>query len=186
MIVRVGTPRKGNNRRIDTGAGQIGCCISFVRRITAVSSLPAADIKWRNRRFFRNPDHVYTTEPDTETVAVRKIENVRNGDLRRVLRTFPTNEPLYVQCAHWIRAFAGKQFFPDANHRTAMLTLDYVLGENGIETPDWPGDHVVESVVHSKFLISNKTYVTFDNLWEKDDLYLVWRRHFVQYWESVD
>ncbi|GAB7017973.1 hypothetical protein JCM18750_08340 [Halostagnicola bangensis] len=67
-----------------------------------------------------------------------------------------------------------------------MLTLDYVLGENEIETPNWPGEHVVESVRQSKFLIADKTYVTFDTLWEKDELYLVWRRHFVQYWVSID
>ena len=157
-----------------------------MKRITDLSSLPAEEIKWRNRRFYTDQGHVYTTDPDPEHVAKRKIKNVRNQDLRRVLRTFPTDEPLYVQCALWLRAFAGKQFFPDANHRTAMLTLDYLLDENGIETPNWPGDHVTDSVYQSKLLIKNKTQVTFDNLWERDELYLVWRRHFVQYWKSVE
>lgn len=149
-------------------------------RITDCSPLSPEDIKNRNRKFYRNPDHTYLIEARPAAVVKRRISNVRNGDLRRVLRNFPIDEPLYAQCAHWMHALVGKQFFPDANHRTAMLTLEYLLDENGISSLALPGPNVVDAIRQSKFTVKNLVNVRLDTLWRKDELYLVWRRHFAR------
>lgn len=151
-----------------------------MQSITDLSMLPAEDIKWRNRNFFQNSDHIYTTGAQPEQVTLRQIENVRNGDLRQVLLGFPREKPLYAQCAHWMHAFAGKQFFPDANHRTAMLTLSYVLDENNVRTPIWPGPDIQETVLQSKKHIRDQVIVELDTLWEQDALYSTWYNHFEQ------
>jgi hypothetical protein len=99
----------------------IGC--DGWQRITDLSMMSAERIKDSNRVFFRDPEHEYTSHLPKNAIK-RKISSVRNGTLRRIVREFETEtaeEPLYVQCALWVHAFAGKQFFEDANHRTAKL-----------------------------------------------------------------
>lgn len=146
-------------------------------RITEVESvLSAWGIKERNLRFFSNPDHTYEirTLPD---IARRRIKNTRNHNLREVMRRLP-DSPLHRQCAYWVRAMVGKHFFPDANHRTAMLTLRYILQENGISPPLWPGNRSQQTVLNSKRARRDLVDATLDTIPDQDELYAVWCQHF--------
>lgn len=149
-------------------------------RITDASVIEPEDIKGRNHRFFKNPDHPYDVPADFETFTQNKIGVVRNGDLNRVIRGLPKDVPVHQQCALWVRALVGKHFFPDANHRTAMLTLWFLLDENGIDPPNWPGEQIANTVYNSKVVRRDIEIVTLDNLWERDELHAVWCQHFVR------
>ncbi len=152
-----------------------------VDRITDFSELDPEDIKWRNREYFKNPDHRYDYgDLLTYNQVKHKISVVRNGDLNRVMDEFPKREPVTQQCAHWVRAIIGLHFFPDANHRTAMATLNILLSLNGIEKFDWDDVRYQKAIFKSKLLRRHIIEVRFDNLWSKDELYLLWHRYFVE------
>jgi len=103
-------------------------------RITDLSSIEPENFKFRNTQFLRADGHHYDNPHDESFLEQRKeIWRVRNGDLERVLEEFPTDRPLPEQCALWIHALVGKHFFPDANHRTAIVTLRKLLRDNGME-----------------------------------------------------
>lgn len=144
-------------------------------RITDFSEIDPEDIKWRNRRYFENRDHHY--EPVTPHTQ-RKIANVRNGDLNRVMEEFPYDDPLTEQCAHWVRAIIGLHFFPDANHRTAMAILNALLQLNGLDRIEWEGKRYQTAIFKSKLIRRLVIDVRFDNLWCKDELYTLWHRYF--------
>lgn len=107
----------------------------------------------------------------------QRIGNVPETDLHRIMREFPTREPLPQQCAHWIRAIAGLHFFPDANHRTAMNTLS-VLYRTLTDEQLPIGDNIERVVLESKIARVLLTNVRFDTLWKRDALYHVWHRYF--------
>lgn len=147
------------------------------RRITDLSMMSAERIKNTNRVFFTDIEHEYTSHLPENDIK-RKISSVRNGDLRRVMREFEmeaVDEPLYVQCALWVHAFTGKQFFEDANHRTANLSIKFAAIQNGIDFPSFPEEVVEPYTQRSKDLIRQRIRVRMDTLWRRDDLYIVWR-----------
>ncbi|WP_141551644.1 hypothetical protein [Natrinema sp. CBA1119] len=151
-----------------------------VDRITDFTELDPEDIKWRNREYFNNPDHRYDHGDVLSYHQVKhRISVVRNGDLDRVMGEFPKREPLTQQCAHWVRAIIGLHFFPDANHRTAMATLNTLLPLNGIEKFSWSDDQYKKTIFKSKLIRKYIIDVRFDNLWSKDELYFLWHRYFV-------
>lgn len=151
-----------------------------IPRITDFSELDPEDIKWRNRRYFDNPDHQYDCGQFRSRREVnRKISVVRNGDINRVMAEFPTKEMLPQQCAHWVRAIVGLHFFHDANHRTAMATLNTLLSLNGIEKINWNDEQYEVVIFKSKLIRKYIIDVRFDNLWSRDELYLLWHRYFV-------
>jgi len=103
---------------------------------------------------------------------------VRNGDLERVLEEFPTDRPLPEQCALWIHALVGKHFFPDANHRTAIVTLRKLLRDNGIEPGEWSTERVKQVRAESHDVRREIPPIHLDRLYEKDELYRVWLQFF--------
>lgn len=147
-------------------------------QIVDFSEIDPEDIKWRNLQYYRNPDHRYDLIQHAH-MPTRRINRVRNGDLRRLMREFPKEEPLPQQCAHWVRAIVGLHFFPDANHRTAMATLNTILSLNGIERISWRDKRYRNAIFKSKLIRRFILDLRFDNLWCKDELYHLWHRYFL-------
>jgi len=146
-------------------------------RITNLDVLDAETIITFN--FDRYEDDTYGLVQDSHVATKQRIGNVSESDLDRVIREFPTNEPLIQQCAHWVRALSGLHFFPDANHRTAIGSLRALLSLNDIETPEeWPGQELDRTIIKAKFVRNFVVDVRFDTLWRKDELYQLWHRHF--------
>lgn len=50
---------------------------------------------------------------------------------RRILESLDSTDSIYEQAAFLLRAFSGLQLFPDANHRTGLVFVGYVLDSNG-------------------------------------------------------
>lgn len=124
-------------------------------------------------------DRVYETGVAAGRHRLRnRIWNVRNGDLRRITREFPTDEPLREQCALWMHALVGKHFFPDANHRTAMALLRRLLAENGVVYSAWAIDRIREARDDSHRVRREIDSVRLDSLYRRDELYDVWLSFF--------
>lgn len=149
-----------------------------VERITDLSELDAETIKQFNMELYESPNQQYGLVDDSPAKTVRRIENVKESRLDRLLEEFPTNEHLCEQCAHWARAISGKHFFPDANHRTAMASLSALLDLNEIPISNWPGRDIERTVLKAKFARIFLVDVRFDTLWKRDELFQVWHRHF--------
>lgn len=148
-------------------------------RITDLSAVGPEDVKYRNTQFLTADEHPYETGlGHTETELRRQIWNVRNGDIRTVLRTFPTDEPLREQCALWMHAFVGKHFFPDANHRTAVALLRTLLSENKIAYEEWSVEHLKNTRKLSHDVRRDIEPVELDTLYRRDELYRLWRQFF--------
>jgi len=148
-------------------------------RITDLSSIEPENFKFRNTEFLRTDSHHYDNPHSKSFTEQRKeIWRVRNGDLERVLNEFPTDRPLPEQCALWVHALVGKHFFPDANHRTAIVTLRELLRDNGIEPGEWPTERVKEVRDESHDVRREIPPVHLDELYEEDELYGVWLRFF--------
>lgn len=148
------------------------------RRITDFSGIDAETIKQFNFERYQDPEDKYGLVQESREKTVQRIWNVADCDLNRVMREFPRNEPVVQQCAHWVRAMTGKHFFPDANHRTAMGSLRAILELNQITPPRWPGRELDRMILKAKFIRNFVVDVRFDNLWQKDELYHLWHRHF--------
>ncbi len=148
-------------------------------RITDVSGIDAETIIAFNFERYEDESHQYGLVRESRQVTERRIGNVSESDLNRVLRELPRHEPLVQQCAHWVRAISGLHFFPDANHRTAIGSLRALLYLNEIPLPsEWPGRGIDRTVLKAKFVRNFVVSVQFDTLWKKDELYHVWHRHF--------
>jgi prophage maintenance system killer protein len=147
-------------------------------RITDLSSLDPENFKFRNTDFLTGDTHYDMLPHQSREELRRQIWNVRNGDLRRVLDEFPTDEPLADQCALWMHAVVGKHFFPDANHRTAMALLRRLLRENNINAGDWPIERIEQAREESHEVRQEIPSVRLDTLYERDELYEVWKRFF--------
>ncbi len=149
-----------------------------IDRIIDLSTISAANFKYRNMKFLHGSTP-YELQSHKRLVDARtEIWRVRNGDLRSVLRRFPRDEPLINQCALWMRAWTGKHFFPDANHRTAIATLRELLVSSGFEITQWPVHRTVSAIRESK-AIRVQTRYELDTLYSKDMHYYVWWFHFV-------
>lgn len=128
--------------------------------------------------FFSNPDNDYGFVDGDRNKTRQRIQNVKDYRINRVIREFPRHETAPKQCAHWVRAIVGLHFFPDANHRTAMSTLSFLLDINNIEYDEWPGSDIERAVLRSKLIRILLVDVRFDNLWEEDELFVHWHRYF--------
>ncbi|MDQ2053230.1 hypothetical protein [Halobellus sp. H-GB7] len=149
------------------------------RRITDLSTPTPEAIKYRNTQFLRDPEHPYETGLDDDPERLRrKIWNVRNGDLRRLFRQFPVQEPLPRQCAHWVHAVVGKHFFPDANHRTAIATLRRLMRHNDIYPPAWPVDRLRTARKESHTIRGEVDPIRLDTLYRRDRLHDRWYEFF--------
>ena len=152
-------------------------------QITDLSYLGAENIKFRNTKFLTSDDDYYGIfEHESKIEVQRRIWRVRNGDLRKMMRRFPLDEPVRDQCALWVRGVAGRQFFPDANHRTAISLLRDVLYQNGIPQPSWSSTHSALAREQSKKIILNKIHknesIRLDTLYERDNLFQLWCQFF--------
>ena len=152
-------------------------------QIADLSYLGAENIKFRNTKFLTNDNDYYgILDHESWIETRRRIWRVRNGDLRKMMRRFPVDEPVHDQCALWVRGVAGRQFFPDANHRTAISLLRDVLLANGMPQPPWSSTHSALAREHSKKIILRKIQrnesIRLDTLYERDDLFRLWRQFF--------
>ena len=155
-------------------------------RIDGFGEIDGRLLRAVNRRFLARGEYGLVRGDRGETR--RRIDGVTRYRIDRVLREFPYRERRCRQCAHWMRAFAGLHFFPDANHRTALATLYAVLDQNGIAPPtdEWPFEWIGHAVSRCKLLRSLHSQVTFASLWERDELYYHWLRYFVHGFLDVD
>lgn len=147
-------------------------------RITDLSALEPENFKARNQAFLDGDTHYDVLSHQTRHELRNRIWRVRNGDLRRVLDDFPTDEPLVDQCALWMHAVVGKHFFPDANHRTAVVLLRRLLRENGIDPGEWPIERIKRARKNSQRVRREIPPVRLDTLYERDALFSVWREYF--------
>lgn len=155
-------------------------------QITDLSDLSPENIKYRNTQFLADSEHPYELGRGLSSRELRrKAWNTRNGDLRRVMREFPRDEPLREQCAHWMHAMVGKHFFPDANHRTAAATLRRLLMENQIEWKEWTPERLRKARETSHEVRLEIEDVRMDTLYQKDLLYEIWYAFFREELEVV-
>lgn len=147
--------------------------------LTDFSNLDGETIKQINFDIIEDSSEEYGWIQGSPDVTRRRINNVPDTDLHRLMREFPTHDPLPQQCAHWLRAIAGLHFFPDANHRTAMSSLS-VLYETNTGSPLPVGENIERVVLESKLARYLLSDIKFDTLWVRDPLYDVWHRYFRQ------
>lgn len=145
-------------------------------KITDLSSITPETLKEQNTDFWRRDVEYETVIADHHTR--RRIWNTRNGDLRRLVRDFPTDVPIDEQCASWIHAVVGREFFPDANHRTAVASLRELLRENGMQPGRWPPAVTRATAVRSHRIRKETANVCLDTLYRRDRLFLVWVLYF--------
>jgi len=89
-------------------------------------------IKSVNRRFYeRSLKGIEKYDTKLYTNIPESISRVSNRKINKIIKNFPHDKPIIEQSAYWIRAFVLKEFFPDANHRTALSTLQDILREEG-------------------------------------------------------
>lgn len=147
-------------------------------RIKDLSSIEALDFKQENTSFLQTDAEYEQTDYDRLKDLRHQIWSTRNGDIRRVLYDFPVNAPLHEQCAGWMHAIAGKHFFPDANHRTALSLLRTLLYENGLPPGRWPPTISRDTVLRSHIVRRQIPPVQLDTLYRHDPLFLVWILYF--------
>jgi prophage maintenance system killer protein len=147
-----------------------------------IDELPisAEDIVERNLRIFHSTDEFYETIHSYRRT-VWEIENEESHkQLQKILAEFPYDKLVEEQCAYWVRAISGVHPFQDANHRTATLTLRYVLNYNGFNVEEWGSQEIGEYVEMSKELkrAGGGISVTLENLHEEDELFELWKEFF--------
>lgn len=147
-------------------------------RITDLSSLDPENFKVRNTQFLIGDTHYDILDHESRQEVQHQIWVTRNGDIRRVLDEFPTDEPLIDQCALWMHAVVGKHFFPDANHRTALALLRRLLRANGIDPGQWPAERTELARDESHEVRREIPQIRLDTLFERDPLYEVWECYF--------
>ncbi|WP_263020631.1 hypothetical protein [Natronobiforma cellulositropha] len=156
-------------------------------RIDDFSQIDAETIKQFNYERYMDSEDSYGLVDGSREKTVRRIWNVQDLCLERVMREFPRRDPVVQQCAHWVRTISGKHFFPDANHRTAIGTLRAILELNDVPIPDrWPGEYIDHTILQAKFVRTFVVDVRFDTLWCRDELYHVWHRHFCTLFHDTD
>jgi hypothetical protein len=159
------------------------------KRITDLSLLNQEDIKQKNFDIFKeveNPrkesEHDYSVDVRDPRRKKKKVLSAKKWKLDRVLREFPRTEPIAAQCAHWVASIVSLHLFPDANHRTAMISLYQLALGNEVVGEDhrWPGSEteVAKAVLLSKFHRHLSPKRNFDRLWRRDTLYWHWHQYF--------
>ncbi|WP_128905448.1 hypothetical protein [Halorubrum amylolyticum] len=158
-------------------------------RITDLSLLNQQDIKQTNYDIFRetrDPDrkseHEYSVDVRDPRQECRKVLSAKKWKLDRIIREFPRTEPITSQCAHWVTTLVSFHLFPDANHRTAMLTLGRLMMSNEIidENHEWPGSDIDigKAVLLSKYHRHLYPERKFERLWKQNTLYWHWHQYF--------
>lgn len=147
-------------------------------RITDISAIRAEDFKLQNTVFLEGDAEYQQTDHDLFDDLRHQIWGTRNGDLRRVLYDFPLNAPLHEQCAGWMHAVAGKHYFPDANHRTALALLRTLLHENDLPPGRWQTELSRQTVIRSHVVRQEIKSVRLNTLYRRDKLFLVWLLYF--------
>ena len=118
-------------------------------RISDFGGISQEYIKQQNYDFFaavrdpsKNSEQDYSVDTRDPRQEERKVLSARQWKLDRIIRELPRTEPVVSQCAHWMTSIAGLHLFPDANHRTGMVTLDALVLDNEIIDEDhhWPGE----------------------------------------------
>lgn len=71
----------------------------------------------------------YLTKGQDRSDIVQRISNVRDADIRRVLRAIDPFEREQGGAAwsHCMALFAGRHLFPDANHRTGLIAFNQAI-----------------------------------------------------------
>jgi hypothetical protein len=147
-------------------------------RITDLSGISEENIKYRNTEFLNADGHPYEVGWDYSRQELRrKAWNARNGDLRKLMRRFPTDVPLRRQCAHWVHGLIGVHLFPDANHRTAVATLRQLLSQNNISYEEWDQDALSETREESHD-VRQQVNVTMACPYQRDALHDLWYEFF--------
>lgn len=142
-------------------------------RITDLSFLSPENFIQTNLTFFRETEYDDYGDP----MSTRKeIKRTDKSDLQRVLNQFPDDREVDRQCALWMQAVAGKHFFPDANHRTAIALLKQILRENQI-LEEWDVETAYEILSESK-RARREADITMSDIYTEDELYEVWKSYF--------
>lgn len=148
-------------------------------RLTDFTILDPETIKEINlNEFTEANDEEYGWVDGDPELTQRRIKNVKRFQLRRIIREFPTNEPLPQQCAHWMRAFAGLHLFPDANHRTGMNTLQILVEQNSCDVSLPISKNIERFVLQSKLIRHLDSKIRFNTLWKRDEHYTLWHQYF--------
>ena len=158
-------------------------------QITDLSLLNQKDIKQINYDIFREvedpeieSDHEYTVDIKDPRRKHQKVLSAKKWKLDRLLREFPRTEPITSQCAHWVASIVSLHLFPDANHRTAVISLYQLALANGVVDEDhrWPGDdsEIAKAVLLSKFYRHLSPERNFERLWRRDTLFCHWLQYF--------
>lgn len=149
------------------------------QRLCNFTPIDASDVKGTNQDI-RESGSTYGWVQGDRELTEQRISNVIDADIRRIIREFPTYAPLPAACAHWVRSLVGLHLFPDANHRTATNTLEYVLLETGLPEDRVVQPNIARFVLHSKYIRTFQADVRFNTLWERDELFQLWFRYFSQ------
>lgn len=151
------------------------------RRIRNFQSIDAKTLKRLNLDFFEEKGRVYGHVRENEPqLTSKRIRGVPDTDIHRIIREFPTTAPLPEACAHWVRAIVGLHLFPDANHRTATNSLEFLLEQSVGPDITIVTDDIPRFVLHSKYTRTFQSDVRFNTLWEQDELFAVWYRYFTR------
>lgn len=149
-------------------------------RLRDFSSLDGETVKQINFEIVEDKTSIYGWIEDSPDKTRNRISNVPETFIHRIIREFPTHDPLPDQCAHWVRSFAGLHFFPDANHRTATNTIEFLVEEDVGPSKQLVQQGIERTVLHSKFVRAFQSEVRFNTLWCRDELFHVWHRYFTQ------
>ena len=150
------------------------------QRLRDFSSIDGQTVKQINFEISEETDRIYGWIRDNRDLTRRRIRNVPDTDIHRVIREFPTNDPLPAQCAHWIRTVVGLHLFPDANHRTATNTLEYLIEHELDVGHELVQESIGRTVLLSKYIRTFHADVRFNRLWERDELFQLWHRYFTR------
>lgn len=80
-------------------------------QISDFSEMDAETIKQFNYERYLDDCDNYGLVEQSRQKTKRRIWNVKDFELDRVMDEFPIHEPLVQQCGHWVRAICGKHFF---------------------------------------------------------------------------
>lgn len=167
------------------------------KRISDFTGVTQEYIKQRNYDYYevardpyRDSEQEYSVNARDPRQERRKVLSARKWKLDRLMRELPRTEPAASQCAHWVTSIAGLHLFPDANHRTAMVTLYALALDNEIIGEDhrWPGTQteIGKAVLLSKYHRYLAPRLNFDRLWRRDTLYWHWYQYFEYLLHDVD
>jgi len=167
------------------------------KRISDFGGVSQEYVKKQNYEYFdtvrdpsKNSEQDYSVDARDPRRKEKKVLSAKKWKIDRIIRELPRTEPVVSQCAHWMTSIAGLHLFPDANHRTAMITLYALVLDNEIVHEDhrWPGkeEEIGKAVLLSKYHRYLSPRHTFDRLWRRDTLYWHWYQYFEYLLNNVE